>query len=546
MLNAITSLIATLLIVSLVMVVPVNAASKTKKPAKVKNVKVTAYKAQLVTFGDGRSNYIAPAKISWSKAKRAKTYQVAYRKGASSWIYLTTKSKSITIKNTSTFSKNLKPDTTYKVKVRAKNGKKYGKWSTTKKFTTKKVVYYQPGTVKNVRVTEKCESKDGYSPVVLKWDRATYGQKYEVAYKTGHNDWTVLTSETDTCKIEPLNPYCKYSFKVRAVNGSKRGNWSDEITAYTRVNTVEIDFPTKTELSLHRGIGSLKLSWKTTYPEKIIVDNKNVRFNVYASLDSTEEKNWTLVAENVKGNEYTQLHCDRGSNYYFKVLPVDNISYKEFEYTGEYSNVVSGEVNQIEGLVISQHYTDQNDEYKLNRSYNTRGLMLHSVGGNIETAQEWFDLYNGSMKDTASVHGFIDGATGELWQTLDWYVRAGHAGPAGNNRYIGIEMCESQYLQYEDDYVTFTVEPGHMKDAQAVAKRTYESAVKLFATLCDYYGFDPLEKGTVVSHYEWGTMYEELSGGGHMDPEHMWNQLKTGYTMDGFRQDVAKLLKKYK
>lgn len=546
--RAIVTFIAIMMFASMLAIEPVNAKSAAK-PAKVKNVKATTYAAQMVRFNDGTVDYIAPAKIKWAKAKKAKYYQVGYKTGLTGWKYINTKSRSLVISSTKSLSSNLLPGVKYSVKVRAWNGKKHGKWSVTKKFTTKKAVYSQPGEIENLKVTEKCahDYSKSQSPVILKWSKADNAQKYEVAYRSGKNDWNIVTTYNNTIKVEPLKPYCKYDFKVRAINGNIIGTWSDVLQTITRPNSVEIDFPEIRNFRVVKnGLGSVKLDWDADYSAytKSIIDNKHVTYNVYASTDTAETKNWTLVGDHINATEWIQRGCEIGTTYFFKVVPADNSSYKEFDYEGTASKVVQGKGTANTLVTVVKKYTENNGDFVDNREYNIRGLMLHSVGGNIESAEEWCRLYDNEMAHTASVHGFIDGTTGDLWQTFDWNKRAGHAGPAGNNRYVGIEMCESKYLRYESDDVTFTVEPGHEKDAKDVATRTYKTAVKLFAFLCDYYGMNPAENGVIVSHYEWGTKYSDLSGGGHQDPEHMWRQLKTGYTMDGFRSDVAKLYKK--
>ena len=91
----------------------------TKTPAKVTDVKLS-------------SSTTSSVKVKWNKAKYAKKYQVAYKKvGAKNYTYATKTSKKY-----KTISK-LSADTTYYVKVRALNGKKYGKWSAVKKYSTK-------------------------------------------------------------------------------------------------------------------------------------------------------------------------------------------------------------------------------------------------------------------------------------------------------------------------------------------------------------------------------------------------------------------------
>lgn len=100
---------------------PSEAYAASNTPAKVKTVKVS-------------KKTTSTAKVTWSKAKKAKKYQVAYKKAsAKKWSYKTVKAnkKTLTIKK-------LSSNTKYKVKVRAINGKAKGKWSAAKSFTTKK------------------------------------------------------------------------------------------------------------------------------------------------------------------------------------------------------------------------------------------------------------------------------------------------------------------------------------------------------------------------------------------------------------------------
>ena len=71
-------------------------------------------------------------------------------------------------------------------------------------------------------------------------------------------------------------------------------------------------------------------------------------------------------------------------------------------------------------------------------------------------------------------------------------------------------------------------------------KRTYKSAVTLFAELCKMYRLDPLKDGVIISHRE-GAARKVASN--HGDPEHLWNALGLSYTMDGFRKAVNKKMK---
>ena len=93
-------------------------------------------------------------------------------------------------------------------------------------------------------------------------------------------------------------------------------------------------------------------------------------------------------------------------------------------------------------------------------------------------------------------------------------------------------MCEPACIEYTGGS-TFTC--FDTATAKAVAKRTYEAAVELFAYLCKKYGLDPTADGVLISH---GEGHARGVASNHGDPEHLWNQLGMGYTMDTFRKAV--------
>ena len=68
-----------------------------------------------------------------------------------------------------------------------------------------------------------------------------------------------------------------------------------------------------------------------------------------------------------------------------------------------------------------------------------------------------------------------------------------------------------------------------------------EPAVELFAILCRMYELDPMGDGVVLSHKEG---HARGIATNHGDPEHRWNGLHMGYTMDGFRKAVKNLMRK--
>lgn len=174
----------------------------------------------------------------------------------------------------------------------------------------------------------------------------------------------------------------------------------------------------------------------------------------------------------------------------------------------------------------------KNPCYKAGKKIAVKGLMLHSVGCPQPSAAVFIKNWNSESYDRACVHGFIDGNDGTIYQTLPWNHRGWHGGGSSNNTHIGVEMCEPACIKYTGG-ATFTC--SDTATAKAVAKRTYEAAVELFAYLCKEYNLDPTADGVIVSHAEG---YKRGIASNHGDPEHLWKQLNTGYTMDGFRKAV--------
>ena len=178
----------------------------------------------------------------------------------------------------------------------------------------------------------------------------------------------------------------------------------------------------------------------------------------------------------------------------------------------------------------------RNPCYTVGRKITVKGLMLHSVGCPQPKASAFINSWNSPAHGTSCVHGFIDGNDGTVYQTLPWNHRGWHCGSgskgSGNNTHIGVEMCESACIRYTAGS-NFTC--SDTVTAKAVAERTYKAAVGLFAMLCNKYGLDPLADGVVISHREG---HSRGIASNHGDPEHLWAQLGTGYTMDSFRKAV--------
>lgn len=187
-------------------------------------------------------------------------------------------------------------------------------------------------------------------------------------------------------------------------------------------------------------------------------------------------------------------------------------------------------------MKLVQSILTKNPCYTAGRKITVKGLMLHSVGCPQPKASVFINSWNSPSYDNACVHGFIDGNDGKVYQTLPWNHRGWHCGSgsrgSGNNTHIGVEMCEPACIKYTSGS-NFTC--SDTATAKAVAKRTYEAAVELFAMLCKQYGLNPTADGVIISHKEG---HSRGIASNHGDPEHLWTQLGMGYTMDGFRKAV--------
>lgn len=496
------------------------------KPAKVSGVAVSARTSSSIT-------------VKWNKAKYAKKYKVGYKISGGKWKYKTVKAKTRSKKFT-----KLKAYKKYYFKVRALRGSKTGKWSSTISTYTAPTKFSWPEllTIKSLSI-----SHEGPGSIVLAWETE----------KPSDTRLAVAQTKVDEAQAE-VN-------RIQAL--IDEGEIAEEEPVEVSKDTITEEIETEDDPiieerpTLEEQLEAAKqvLTQATTALEAVKTDNANTKtlydkctFRIYRSTNNKNWSLWTTVSNGTRS--YTVRKCDAGTKYYFKVVPVDTVSYTTFSHEGIASSVVDGTAQGIPGLDKKVEYTTRNYAYLQNLKYTVKGLMLHSVGAAKPSAKEWFNIYNAKGYDMAAVHAFIDGDTGKVWQMLPWTMRGGHAGKIANDQYVGIEMCESSKIKYTSG-TKFTI--SDKTSAKASAVRTYEMSVKLFAYLCDYFGLNPTGTFTakkdngknvtvnvIMSHNEW-----RLKGhSGHYDPEHYWKGLGLNndgthnYTMSKFRNDVAATL----
>lgn len=179
-------------------------------------------------------------------------------------------------------------------------------------------------------------------------------------------------------------------------------------------------------------------------------------------------------------------------------------------------------------MKIIEAFAVKNKCYQAGAPLTPRGIMLHSVGCAQPSAAAFARSFNqyqpGGM--SVCVHAFAQ-VDGTVYQTLPWETIAWHCGGSANSTHIGVEMTEPSAGMTRSEA------------AEQIAG-TYHTAVELFAELCKQYELDPAQDGVIIGHAEG---HRRGVASNHADPDYLWGAYSMGYTMDGFRRDVAEAMK---
>ena len=197
------------------MTATVNAATKTKAPAKVT---VTSFKR---TGG-------TKATVKWKKLKKCPSGYGVYVQSASRDKIGKWKLLKKTGKKTTSVTVKTSPENMYKVKVRAfKKGKKksvkWGKYSNTKTL----------GVIFQNKITSLKGSFDKNEDAALTWTRIIGAKKYQV-YRSQGGSYKLIATLNGNAKTtytdKYYNPTKAISYKVRPVSGIYTGSWSKVLT----------------------------------------------------------------------------------------------------------------------------------------------------------------------------------------------------------------------------------------------------------------------------------------------------------------------------
>ena len=185
-------------------------------------------------------------------------------------------------------------------------------------------------------------------------------------------------------------------------------------------------------------------------------------------------------------------------------------------------------------LTILKKFVTGNRRYKAQDKFTPQGIVVHSIGVTQPDADV---LYRSWASDSSPyvTHYVLDDK--KVIQCMPDNLRCWHVGSPGNSKWLGVEMCEP------DSIVALKASVGtgggfRIKNYEAAIAYTaacYKNVVRLCAQKCMEYGWDPYT--AVWTHGE--ISKKGLSNTDHIDPEHLWNGLGTGYDLAKLRKDVA-------
>lgn len=161
----------------------------------------------------------------------------------------------------------------------------------------------------------------------------------------------------------------------------------------------------------------------------------------------------------------------------------------------------------FKSIYLKEDYISQN---RGGKPLEPIGVVLHetaTVGATARAEKTFFD----SKYVGASAHVFVDYK--EALQLIPFDEQAWHCMPAGNTRFIGVEMCN------------FT--------AKSLDKDTYDRTVKVIARIFRALKINKITKDNFMSHHEVSLKWKEST---HTDPTAYLENL--GINMKVARKDV--------
>ena len=197
-------------------------------------------------------------------------------------------------------------------------------------------------TKKPSKVTISSIGSYDYNAVKITWKKAKYAKKYQVYRATSKNGKykCVKTTTSRSYINKSLTTGKKYYYKVRAVNGSKKGSFSTKKYATPTLKKVSSVKAVKSSYN------SIKVSWgKVSGATGYQVYRATSKSGKYSKVGSTKYTNLTNTKLTV------------GKTYYYKVRPYRVVS-GSYKY-GVYSSIVSAKTSLSTPSNISTTVSDK-------------------------------------------------------------------------------------------------------------------------------------------------------------------------------------------
>lgn len=276
------------------------------------------------------------------------------------------------------------------------------------------------------KVTVTAAKSTDYNTVKITWKKASGAKKYEVYRATSKNG--IYKKQITTSKLSYTNSNLttgkKYYYKVRAVNGKKKGKFSSVKSAVPVLKNVTA-FKVASQ-----SYSSCKISWAKVNGAK--------EYQLYRST-SNKSGSFKLI-KTTSERSYTNTKLTTGKKYYYKVRAVRGTQ------KGAFSSVKSAAptLNQAKGLSVeASSYTSSHitwnkvsgaDGYKLYRAASKSGTYS-LIRTTKETAFENVNLTQG--------------------KTYYYKVKA-YRTVSGEKLYSAYSEVKSIYMQPREDATQFT------------------------------------------------------------------------------------------
>ena len=232
--------------------------------------------------------------VQWSKSGAASEYEVQYST-ASNFLLAPTK----TVSSTSLTLTQLKDDTMYFVRVKAKGSQMSSDWSNSVAATTQQS---PPAVPTGVKVTA-----GSGGTALVEWSAVDGATSYEIRYFSDNDATVTRHSSTTNVKLVNMSDATKYTVMVRAKNATGTSEWSSDTPLTTSTQPPAV--PTGVTATVN-STTAITVKWNAVAG----AERYSLVYSTSSSLTgSTSIANITATSRQVTG-------LKAGTTYYFAVI----------------------------------------------------------------------------------------------------------------------------------------------------------------------------------------------------------------------------------